>query len=97
MPKWFQYIGRLEGVSFLVLLLLAMPLKYMADWPALVKIMGPVHGALFLAYCAAVFMVGASAEWSAKKQGLALIAAVLPCGTFLFEKKYSSDTQKVIA
>jgi integral membrane protein len=90
MPRWFQYIGRLEGVSFLVLLLLAMPLKYVAHWPVLVQIMGPVHGALFLAYCAAVFMLGANADWSAKKQGLALIAAVLPGGTFVFERKYLS-------
>ena len=89
MPKWFQYIGRLEGVSFLVLLLLAMPLKYLAHWPVLVQVMGPIHGALFLAYCAAVFMLGASADWSAKKQGAALIAAVLPGGTFVFERKYS--------
>ncbi len=89
MPKWFQYIGRLEGASFLILLMLAMPLKYYAQWPVLVQIMGPLHGALFLAYCASVFMVGASADWSAKKQSLALVAAVLPGGTFVFEKKYS--------
>jgi integral membrane protein len=89
MPTWFKLIGRLEGVSFLVLLLLAMPLKYYAGWPMGVKIMGSVHGGLFLAYCAAVFMVGASAEWSAKKQLLAFLAAVFPCGTFMFEKKYA--------
>jgi integral membrane protein len=88
MPKWFQYIGRLEGASFLVLLILAMPLKYYAQWPVLVQIMGPLHGALFFSYCTSVFMLGISAEWSVKKQGLALLAAVLPGGTFIFERKY---------
>ncbi len=89
MPRWFQYMGRLEGASFIVLLMLAMPLKYYAGWPVLVKILGPVHGALFLAYCASVFMLGASASWSLKKQFLALLAAVMPFGTFVFERKYA--------
>lgn len=89
MPHWFRMIGRLEGVSFLLLLLLAMPLKYYAGWPLGVKIMGSLHGGLFLAYCAAVLMVGVNHEWPIKKQALAFLAAVFPCGTFIFEKKYS--------
>jgi integral membrane protein len=89
MPKWFLYIGRLEGLSFLVLLLVAMPLKYGAQWPVLVQIMGPVHGALFLGYCAGALMLGSMDAWSWKRQALALVAAVLPCGTFIFERKYS--------
>lgn len=88
MPSWFRIIGRLEGVSFLVLLLLAMPLKYYAGWPMGVKVMGSLHGGLFLAYCGAVLMVGINAEWSIRKQLLAFLAAVFPCGTFIFERKF---------
>jgi|HubBroStandDraft_6_1064221.scaffolds.fasta_scaffold2557842_1 integral membrane protein len=89
MPKWFQVIGRLEGISFLILLIIAMPLKYYAHWPAGVKVMGPLHGTLFLLYCASVLIIATSDNWSAKKQVLAFVAAILPCGTFVFEKRYS--------
>lgn len=88
MPTWFRLIGRLEGVSFLALLLIAMPLKYYAGWPVGVKVVGSLHGGLFLAYCAAVFMVGVAQEWPMKKQILGFLAAIFPCGTFIFEKKF---------
>jgi integral membrane protein len=88
MPKWFLTVGRLEGVSFLVLLLIAMPLKYYASFPSLVKLMGPVHGFLFIIYLLAAIFLATSQDWSYKKRLFAFLAAVFPCGTFMFEKKY---------
>lgn len=88
MEKWFRLFGRLEGVSFLVLLLLAMPLKYYAGMPVLVKVMGPVHGVFFLGYCALAIFYSIEHSWSFKVQGLALLAAIFPCGTFWFERAY---------
>lgn len=86
MNKFFITLGRLEGISFLLLLLLAMPLKYYAEWPLGVKVMGPVHGFLFLGYCAVALWYGLESQWSVKRHIFALGAAVFPCGTFLFEK-----------
>ena len=86
MDKFFITIGRLEGCSFLLLLLLAMPLKYYAAWPLGVKILGPVHGFLFLGYCAVALWYGLECRWSIKRHLCALGAAVFPCGTFIFEK-----------
>lgn len=88
MQKWFLYSARLEGLSFLLLLFVGMPLKYFAAMPEGVRVLGPVHGGLFLIYCALVFFIGSAQEWSAKKYCAALIASVLPFGTFVFEKKY---------
>ena len=88
MPTWFRITGRLEGFSFLALLLIAMPLKYYMHIPAGVKIMGPVHGFLFLAYCASAFWLASEQKWSVKQQILAYLAAVFPFGTFMFEKRY---------
>ncbi len=88
MPKWFLTVGRLEGVSFLVLLLVAMPLKYYASWPNMVKFMGPVHGILFLIYCMAAVFLATAEDWPIKKRLLAFVAAVFPCGTFMFERKF---------
>lgn len=90
MNKLFQTFGRLEGASFLVLLLIAMPMKYYAENPAAVKLLGPVHGGLFLGYCFMAFYVSMNEKWPLKQLLLALAAAVIPFGTFLFERKYLS-------
>jgi integral membrane protein len=92
MSKWFKILGRLEGVSFLLLLFVAMPLKYYAHMPVFVKALGPIHGVLFLLYCASAYMVASSERWPIGQQLLAYVAAVLPFGTFVFEKRYSSVT-----
>ena len=86
MQKYFRLIGRFEGLSFLVLLLIAMPLKYYMGEPFYVRIMGPIHGFLFLAYCACATWCAFEHSWSGKKHLLAYIAAVIPLGTFWFEK-----------
>lgn len=88
MSKWFVLFGRLEGVSFLVLLAIAMPLKYYLGLPIGVRVMGPVHGLLFLMYCAAAYFMASEEEWPLRKQLLAFVAAVIPFGTILFELRY---------
>ncbi|MEI6804891.1 MAG: DUF3817 domain-containing protein [Myxococcaceae bacterium] len=65
-----------------------MPMKYAAQDPYYVKLLGPVHGFLFLGYCALAFYLALEHKWSLKQHLLAYAAAVLPFGTFIFEKKY---------
>ncbi|MCA9507661.1 MAG: DUF3817 domain-containing protein [Myxococcales bacterium] len=88
MEKLFLFLGRLEGTSFLLLLFIAMPLKYYAHLPVAVKILGPVHGFLFLGYVVWALWCGLELKWSSKKYFLAFLAAVFPFGTFIFEKFY---------
>lgn len=88
MPAWFRLLGRLEGLSFLTLLFVGMPVKYYMHLPVVVKIMGPIHGLLFLAYWAGVFWLASENRWPRKQQIAAYLAAVVPFGTFIFEKKY---------
>lgn len=76
----------MEGVSFLVLLLIAMPLKYAAGRPEAVKHVGMAHGVLFVLYVLLVVMVGIGRGWSARKMGLALLASLVPLGTFWADK-----------
>ena len=87
----FRMIGIAEGVSFLVLLLIAMPLKYLFHTPEAVKIMGWVHGALFISFIYFAFEVMGSLKknigWFAK----AFIAAIIPCGTFVFDKQLKKE------
>lgn len=72
----------LEGISFLLLLLIAMPLKYFADMPQMVKVVGMAHGVLFIWYVLAVLVAKAEFNMSNKHTALALVASLLPLGTF---------------
>lgn len=88
MEKLFLILGRLEGTSFLLLLFCAMPLKYYANWPMGVKILGPAHGFLFLGYCAMTLFCAVEQRWGFKKHLFGYVAAVVPFGTFWFERVY---------
>jgi len=76
-----------EGVSYLVLLGIAMPLKYLADQPNAVTYTGWVHGALFIALCAMLPWVMLRAGWRWTRAALIVIAALLPFGPFLIDPK----------
>ena len=82
-----RVIGFLEGMSFLILLFIAMPLKYMAGQPQAVKITGMAHGVLFGLYVLYVFMVAYELRWSFKKVAIALLASLVPFGTFYADVK----------
>ncbi|HTN76465.1 MAG TPA: DUF3817 domain-containing protein [Pirellulaceae bacterium] len=79
-------IGFLEGLSYLVLLGIAMPLKYLADQPLAVRVVGTAHGALFILFFLFVAEVTIRRRWwSLKFWCYAAIASVLPFGTFVFD------------
>ena len=81
-----RIIGILEGTSYLVLLLIAMPLKYFADSPGAVRIVGMAHGVLFVMFVAWVLMVGYRYRWPFVRYVYAAIASVVPFGTFVFDR-----------
>ncbi len=82
-----RLVGCLEGVSFLVLLLVAMPLKYFADQPLAVRYVGMAHGILFLLYLLALAPVALDHRWKARTLALAVLASLLPAGPFVFDAK----------
>ena len=72
MLNMFRIVSLVEGLSFLVLLLIAMPLKYQFGMPEAVSVVGMTHGMLFMAYVALTFMVGPRQGWSDKFQFLGM-------------------------
>lgn len=78
-------LGLAEGTSFLVLLLVAMPLKYLANQPAAVRIVGAIHGGLFLFYVAAILLAALLSPWKWTRVLLGLISSVVPLGPFFFD------------
>ncbi len=87
----FRMVGIAEGISFLLLLLIAMPLKYFFNFPEAVKVMGWIHGALFVAFIYFAFEVMGSLNkglfWLAK----AFAAAFIPVGTFIFDRELKKE------
>jgi integral membrane protein len=84
-----RVIGILEGISFLVLLCIAMPLKYMMDWPLAVKYVGWAHGLLFILYIPAVFLARKAMQWNFFQVLVALAASLVPLGTFFLDRQLS--------
>lgn len=91
--KDFRIIALAEGVSFLVLLLIAMPLKYFADMPLAVTIVGGLHGVLFVAFGVLALKVKIDCKrnfgWLVK----AGLASLLPFGTFVMDKQWKKEQE----
>ena len=94
--KWFERIGMMEAVSFLLLLGVAMPLKYLAGMPKAVSVVGMAHGVLFIAYLYMVHECRQAFGWSLKTAALGAIASVLPFGPFVFDR-WVKKTQNTTA
>lgn len=90
MIKLFRGISLLEGLSLLVLLFVAMPIKYIWDNPEYVKTVGMAHGLLFVAYVLFAIMTKFELDWKPKTLLIVFVASVIPFGTFYIDKKYLS-------
>jgi integral membrane protein len=83
----FRWVALFEGVSFLVLLGIAMPLKYLAGQPLAVRVVGLVHGLLFLLYVALIAVLCARRQWSTSRGAEALALGLVPFGTFWLDRR----------
>jgi integral membrane protein len=82
-------IALVEGVSFLLLIFIAMPLKYLAGIPLAVKLVGWAHGVLFMLLCLALLRVMLVANWPLGRGALVFIAALVPFGPFLIDRWFA--------
>ena len=88
MIQKFRTLSILEGISFLIILFITMPLKYILSMGIPNKIVGMVHGLLFIAYIIFAIFLKVEKNWDVKKTAIILICSVIPFGTFWMEKKY---------
>lgn len=86
--KTFKWISILEGASFLLLLFVAMPLKYIWNLPQMVQTVGMFHGVLFIAYIMGAIFLAKPLNWNLKTLTIICLGSVLPFGPFYVEKKY---------
>ena len=88
MIKLFRITSYLEGISYLLLLFVGVPLKYFGENDILVKSLGMPHGLLFLSYVLLAFFIKPTFHWNTKDFIIILIASVVPFGTFYVDKEY---------
>ena len=88
-----RMIGLVEGSSFLVLLGIAMPLKHFAELPEAVRIVGWVHGILFIGFVVALMLARDAMRWSFRWTGLVLLAALLPFGPFVIDSRLRKEDE----
>jgi integral membrane protein len=88
-------IGLVEGTSFLLLLGVAMPLKYFAGMPQAVTVVGWLHGVLFITFCIALAQAHQEAKWHARRSGLVLMAGLLPFGPFVIDARLRKEDEEL--
>lgn len=87
----FRKIAIAEGISYLLLLFIAMPLKYWANMPLAVKYTGWAHGLLFVLYAACLIMVWQEKKWKFSKVTLIFLASLLPFAPFIVDKRLKEE------
>lgn len=87
MIKNLRILGNVEGVSYLLLLGVAMPLKYLVDMPLAVRIVGMGHGVLFIAYCILLALCMRRFKWSIGFGIYLFVATLIPFGTFVTDRR----------
>lgn len=91
----FLKTGLLEGISFILLVGIAMPLKYFADMPLPVRIVGMLHGILFILYCLLLVQCAWYYKWSFVKVVSAFLLSLVPFGTFFLEKLLRKEIKQI--
>jgi integral membrane protein len=91
----FRMAALAEGVSFLTLLSVAMPMKYFMGMPEVVRVVGSIHGALFVLYVGLLAVLHVKQQWSFMFSLYALTASVVPFGTFFLDR-YLREKEAVV-
>ncbi len=86
----FGLINTIEGYSYLLLLFVAMPVKYLLGIPLAVKVVGMAHGVLFIAFCILLVIAWQDTKWPFKNNVIFFVASLIPFGTFFTKKRIAS-------
>jgi integral membrane protein len=88
--KRYRVVAYVVGVLLLVLVGIAMPLKYFADKPALVSVVGPIHGFVYMVYLVIAFDLSVRAKWTFTRTLVILLAGTIPVMSFVAERKVTA-------
>ena len=92
MKTFFRIISLLEGISYILLLFVAVPIKYFGGDEQYVKLLGMPHGLLFVGYIVLAYLIKDEMQWNRNNFLKVLLASIIPFGTFWVERKYFSKS-----
>jgi integral membrane protein len=95
--RMLRVMGLTEACSFLILVGVAMPLKYFAGQPGAVKVFGWIHGLLFIVFCGALLRTIVVARWPLARASLIFVAALLPFGPFVVDRRMKEYAREFAA
>lgn len=93
----FRIVSFSEGLSYLLLLFVAMPMKYMAGEPLMVRIFGSIHGALFVFFMISLIYTAFDRSWRMNRVLLAFGASIVPFGAFFLERSLKKEMNEALA
>lgn len=88
----FRVISAIEGLSYLILVFIAMPIKYLGDNPIYVKFFGMAHGILFIIFMISLFEVKTKDKWDTGFMFQIFVLSLIPFGAFVIENKVKPKT-----
>ena len=88
MKTFFRLISLLEGLSYILLLFIAVPIKYWVGDESYVKILGMPHGVLFMLYLVLSLLIKDDYKWKRRDVLIVCLASIIPFGTFYIDRKY---------
>ena len=83
----YRVLAYIVGVLLLILVVVAMPLKYLADRPTMVAVVGPLHGFCYMVYLVTAFDLAVRSRWAFRRTALVLLAGTVPVMSFVAERK----------
>lgn len=89
--RMLRWVALVEGVSYVVLLFVAMPMKYLAGMPLAVRLVGAVHGALFVLFVVALVHAASANGWTLRRAAVAFASSIVPFGTFAFDRSLRDE------
>ncbi|WP_163999155.1 DUF3817 domain-containing protein [Pyxidicoccus caerfyrddinensis] len=92
----FRAVALLEGLSFILLLFVAMPLKYLAGLPLAVRVVGLAHGLLFVLFLFALMEVAIAYRWSLVRVVGAFVSSLVPFGTFVLDARLRREESEAV-
>jgi integral membrane protein len=93
--RTLRLVALLEGVSFLLLLFVAMPRKYLFEDPSWVRVVGMAHGVLFIAFVIVLVQAASEHGWPLKRASGAFVASLIPFGTFVLDRTLKREQQRL--
>jgi integral membrane protein len=88
----FQFSAYVVGIGLLILVFVAMPLKYFADEPLVVQVVSPIHGLLFILYLLSTLELSARSRWPVRRTALIMLAGTIPFLSFIVERRVVRDS-----